>query len=387
MTMFTPISPEAQEAEPPVASKPGNPVLHWALIVVFLGIIFAPPVYHEYIDQTRLSHSQFSELMERPNLDGLHLFESSMIQHLEINKALRLAFTRLRTRGWFPPRGVILGRGNILFIMRELDVFAGPSMMAPPPSVGADSLDAIVDFNAQLRRRGVHMVFLPIPMKLSIYPDAVVGSWTDADGPALPDDWAPALDHLRQQGVDVLDLVPLFWKNRNRFSEPLFWKGDTHWSITGRNLACDEICRHLLPFIGGAPRVDFDDVVGTEIHGADMRRFVSEEGLDDLFPDEAFKVHLVLRNGKPFLGGNNARVLILGDSYVEIQRDAGWGLEQELMRRLHIEVQSICKGGIMVNEKREELAANPDALKAKKVVILECAGRYFYEAWKRVTLR
>src|ERR1700726_744901 len=100
----------------------------------------------------------------------------------------------------------------------------------------ADPLAAIVDFANQLKQHGIGLLLVPVPPKAAIYPDkALPGFDLHGENPA------PYLtrfyDELRGNGVEVLDLAPLFWQQRDSDHGHVFCKTDTHWSGYGCVLA------------------------------------------------------------------------------------------------------------------------------------------------------
>jgi SGNH hydrolase-like domain, acetyltransferase AlgX len=52
---------------------------------------------------------------------------------------------------------------------------------APRPDC-ADPLPAILDFNNQLKQRGIHLLVVPVPAKAAIYPEKLVSGITPAGG-------------------------------------------------------------------------------------------------------------------------------------------------------------------------------------------------------------
>jgi hypothetical protein len=109
-----------------------------------------------------------------------------------------------------------------------------------PKTEWADPLPAIVDFNDQLKRRGIQLLLVPIPSKAEIYPEKISPGVDISGG-----DPAPSLqlfyDELRAKGVDVLVLAPRFLEYRAKEQDALFCKSDTHWTGLGCVLAAQAI--------------------------------------------------------------------------------------------------------------------------------------------------
>src|SRR3979411_1269129 len=78
----------------------------------------------------------------------------------------------------------------------------------------ANPVPAILDFQQQLKARGIELVVVPVPPKAAIYPEKIVPGFE-----VRTTDPAPVLhrfyDELRAAGIDVLDLSALFIQNRD----------------------------------------------------------------------------------------------------------------------------------------------------------------------------
>src|SRR6478672_702214 len=89
----------------------------------------------------------------------------------------------------------------------------------------ADPLPAILDFQQQLKARGIDLLLVPVPPKASVYPEKIVPGFD-----VRTKDPAPELqrfyEELRASGVDVLDLRKLFVAKRDDNRGPVFCKTD-----------------------------------------------------------------------------------------------------------------------------------------------------------------
>src|SRR6476661_308881 len=110
----------------------------------------------------------------------------------------------------------------------------------------ADPIPAILDFQQQLKARGIELVVVPVPPKASVYPEKIVSGFD-----VRAKDPAPVLhqfyDELRAAGVDVLDLGKLFAQKRDDIRGPVFCKTDSHWSGFGCALAGEAIAEKIRP--------------------------------------------------------------------------------------------------------------------------------------------
>jgi hypothetical protein len=124
----------------------------------------------------------------------------------------------------------------------------GTSKINLPTNPGApDAFAAIVDFNRQLRGLGVHLLLAPVPPKADIYPEKLFSSF---QGPpdALWSDLQRFYRALASAGVDVIDLLPLFYANRADERGSLYCRTDSHWSDIGCIVAAKAIADHVRSF-------------------------------------------------------------------------------------------------------------------------------------------
>ena len=147
---------------------------------------------------------------------------------------------------------VVPGQGPWLFLASELrhvglGVFWGGRASEVSRSIQAehaDPLPAIVEFHHQLESVGVELLLVPVPPKVSIYPDALDSSFfrpTRRLDRALEAFYAL----LRKEGVAVLDITEALLDARQVDERPFYLQQDSHWAgpaviLAARKLA-DEI--------------------------------------------------------------------------------------------------------------------------------------------------
>src|SRR5882724_10514254 len=126
------------------------------------------------------------------------------VQKLEQNRAAAVA----GSDGWL----FFGGELRLLSLSRFWGNDAAKVSRAHKPDL-ADPIPAILDFQQQLKARGIELLVVPVPPKASVYPEKIVSSFD-----VRAKDPAPVLhqfyDELRAAGVDVLDLSKLFIEKR-----------------------------------------------------------------------------------------------------------------------------------------------------------------------------
>ena len=251
----------------------------------------------------------------------------------------------------------------------------------------ADPIPAIVDFQKQLKARGIDLLMVPVPPKAAIYPEKILPGFD-----VRADDPAPLLhrfyDELRAAGIDVLDLTTLFLQNRDDKRNGVFCKTDSHWSGLGCVLAAQAIAENVRgKLTASTPRKEFvSDWKEAEITG----------DLVSLLPPDAHKpapekmaVRAVSEKGTgaPVQPDANSPLLLLGDSHTLVFHDflaERAGLVDQLAQELGFAPDLIGTRGSGATPVRISLyrhgLKNPDYLAKKKVVVWCFAAREFTEA-------
>jgi hypothetical protein len=251
----------------------------------------------------------------------------------------------------------------------------------------ADPVPAIVDFQKQLKARGIDLLLVPVPPKAAIYPEKILPGFNVAT-----DDAAPLLhrfyDELRAAGIDVLDLSPLFIQNRDDKRSGVFCKTDSHWSGFGCTLAARAIAENVRGKLTAAsPQKEYvSEWKESQING---------DLLSLLPPDspkpgpEKIAVRSVSEKGTDAAvqPDPNSPLLLLGDSHTLVFHDflaERAGLLDQLAQELGFAPDLIGTRGsgatpVRISLYRHSLK-NPGYLAGKKVVIWCFAAREFTEA-------
>jgi hypothetical protein len=254
----------------------------------------------------------------------------------------------------------------------------------------ADPIAAIVDFCNQLKQRGIGLVLVPVPPKAAIYPDKVLPDF-DLDG----ENTAPYLtrfyDELRGNGVEVLDLAPVFWQQRESDRGHVFCKTDTHWSGNGCVLAARAMAEKvkLTPssrrdYTANWKQIEFTgDLVTLLPHG------VAKPGSEKTF----VRVVTDKASGAAVKPDPDSPLLLMGDSHTLVYHDfitQGAGLVDQLADELGFPPDLIGTRGSGATAVRVDLyrrtRKDPGYLAKKKMIIWCFSPREFTEAdaWARI---
>jgi hypothetical protein len=302
-------------------------------------------------------------------------------------------------------RPVIPGTGGWLYFAPELRAVsigrfwgaeASKVSRATKPEY-ADPFEAILDFHSQLKRIGADLLLVPVPAKVSIYPELLL---TDLDhttnGPPIRLDTHHEQFYklLQEQGVAVLDLVPSFLKERRAGQSELYCKTDSHWSGQGILIAAKQIVSRIeqAPFLQQVSKESFHSI---------PRRITIEGDLAKLLNNsqplsETLAVAVCGRQQGdqviPLEPDRSSPVLLIGDSHTLVFHDPmlfarGAGLPDHLARELGFAIDLIGVRGSGATTTRIELFRRKDNLEGKKLVIWCLSIREFTESetgWRKI---
>ncbi len=279
--------------------------------------------------------------------------------------------------------GVVPGKDGWLFLQEELEhlgsaAFYGQEVLktskAAKPEF-ADPLPAIVDFNDQLKELGIKLFFVPIPPKGLIYPDKLPGDFTREMVAELSRPYEEFYAKLADQGVEVLDLIPIF--NADRDKAQIYCKTDSHFSGQGIEIVADELNQKI-------NRTDWYAAVA-------KTKYKKEQRSVDIVGDLSVMLHLDTKEtiplhfvsdaatGKNVVSDPDSPVLLLGDSHTLVfsvggdLHTTGAGLFDQLSADLGFPVDLLGVRGSGATPSRIKLyqrsRKDPSLLAKKKVVV------------------
>jgi hypothetical protein len=276
-----------------------------------------------------------------------------------------------------PVGNVLIGRDGFLFYLPDFNVCTGAPILARRQP---DYVSNIVAYDQAMRSRGIHLVVMPIPAKTAILASKLCPAYPQSAGPALNSDYRRWIETLRSRGVDILDLTDDFWKMAINGNTP-FLPQDSHWTPEATAVAAGRLAESVPPFLGTYPRQLFTTRTITIQTQGDLVGLLGLNGDFKHWPPMVIQERQVLQNGQPANAGDEAKVLVIGDSYAMIgslpegSSQGSAGLSHQLMLRLGAGVQLIAGSGLAFPGARQALARNPQALTQKKVVIWEFTSR------------
>ena len=220
--------------------------------------------------------------------------------------------------------GVVVGESEgWLFLADELEHARQGRFWEKPwkesSCAGVDPLPALLDFQQRLQALGVELLIVPVPTKVSIYPDRLTDSLKPSEAPT------EYLQILQHSGLRVLDLHPLFWDDReDPRHQSLYCAQDSHWTPRACQLAARAIYQTLT---GADPPLPVNKFrkTSTRLIRGDLARMREDLSLG--------REHITLEEVSYPAGRNShgydhpaSEIILLGDSNVAVFSDPLEGL-------------------------------------------------------------
>jgi hypothetical protein len=416
------------------------------IIVIFFALVLTPVV----LDHLRRSshedkgvaHAQrrafWYEVFSPPSYDPNqpNPEKKKIVSHLRwlergLDQAGYAVAMRQNTQEWLITRfaegsqKVHIGFNGWLFYNADLKALTGYGPVKPEPfSVMKDPELAklptagacISEFAAQLKERGIQLLFVPVPLKPMFYGGDVAVELDVRDVKSLTHpDAKKFYDSLRQQGVDVLDLTETFVKLRNtpksyyyleptaanreiaresfertKEREDAFLFQDTHWTVDGMRVAAEKVAGHIKEKYPNAFRpmartITIADGVYRDSTG-DLVKLLDLKNPGQIFRAEQQFLRVVGEGTEDAY----APMVLLGDSFVNIFDDPSIGFgdpknpekrmragfAQHLSLLLNQPLDVIAQNGRGSTGVRREFARRyDDEVRSKKLVIWVIAAR------------
>ena len=296
---------------------------------------------------------------------------------------------------------VYLGCEGWLFYRPDVDYVTGPGFLSDrhvanrlksaeewDPVPQPDPVQAIVDFDGQMKSRGIDLIVMPTPMKPMIHPEKFVRGVQNSGTAVQNVSFAAFVDRLREKGIHVFDCSGLLAEEHRRTGQSQYLVGDTHW----RPEAMGRVAQELAGMLQESGRLSLAVPVRYRQEASNlnsvgdirsMLKLPEGRGEADLEP---VRIQQVLSpDDELWKADRNAEVLVLGDSFSTIfsMPSMGWGASagfaEQLAFHLQRPVDRIAQNDNGAFATREtllrETTAGGHRLDGKRVVVWQFAAR------------
>lgn len=232
-----------------------------------------------------------------------------------------------------------------------------------------------------LESLGVELLIVPVPLRLQVYPEHLVGISEQADFKGYGGGFTASLHGLAESGVQVLDLLPAFAEARHTHDENsdarLYLDYDLHWSPRGVILAADLVAQRIRSsdwFVPGPLRADQDFFVRREkgkwsiINNRKLELDVARKPVDVWFE----KV-LMAEGRSGHVKDPKSPILLMGDSFSGLYKREAADMASLLCARLgrRIDVISLSGGGSSLWKALDR--RGKQGVEGKRIVIWMCS--------------
>jgi len=215
-----------------------------------------------------------------------------------------------------------------------------------------------------LASHGIDLIFVPVPKMTEVYPDQFVQE-TPADRIVSPP-MRRAIHDLLDQGVEVVDLLPVFLEARKKKGPSLYQYCDPHWTWEGQRIALEEIVKRLqrYPVVRKAQAEPhlyraFTERRDLTAISATLGALTAEQATR-VKPLLTYDVELVVPLGTAPLTSETSPIALAGDSFNN-------GLEANLSHRLNLPIRDLHASGS--SSPFKDLLRDPESMKSIKVMI------------------
>ena len=284
------------------------------------------------------------------------------------------------------PKGAkgIEGRNGFLFFRGSLEYILSGDLRKQRN----DPFPAIVDYKNRLGKKGIDMLFVIVPAKPELYPEKLSDHAPDRNGPYVTPYTRKFLLELAEAGVETIDLLPAFMRERDQGDEPIYMKLDTHWSNRAIRIAAHLIAERIkrYPWFKEVCRspIRYRTREVEVVRLGDIRGMLPEEERIK-YPPMRLKAQQVLNpDGSPYRDDKSSPIVILGDSFCGVfhfEDCKHAGISAHIAKEIGMPVDLIMAYGSGPRIRKLFARRGKDAIRSKRLVIWMTAARDLYNYW------
>ncbi len=282
-------------------------------------------------------------------------------------------------------RGLI-GKDGFLFFRGDLEYLVSGDLRDQPD--GRDPYPAIIDFNQQLKARGIDLLLVVIPTKAEVFPEKVSDKAPASAKPYVAPYCRKLLGELAAAGVEIVDLLPTFIEQRGVGDDLLYMPQDTHWAPRGVELAARLIAERVrqYPWYESLrpQQVQYSVKQVNFTRLGDICEMLTDQEKLAYRPLRLTAQQVVAPGGTLYVDDPDSPIVMLGDSFTGVfhfEDCQHAGLSAHLAKDLSLPVDLIMAQGSGPRIRGQLARRGHDAIEAKKLVIWTVVARDLYNYW------
>jgi hypothetical protein len=286
------------------------------------------------------------------------------------------------------------GADGFLFYRNGLDYVTGGDL--EKQRTGKNPLPVILEFKRQLESHDVDFLFVSVPTKEEIFPDALDPRYKALAGQVVNPFSRKFALSLARAGVEIVDLLPAFLAARATAGpadqEPLYQHQDTHWTDRGLSLAADLIATRVQKYPwyreitqrSGRARI-FASRETSFTRFGDLHSRLPDAEQKRYQPETLLAHQVIAENGAPYEDDPDSPIVVLGDSFTgvyELTDAEHAGVSAHIAKAVSIPVDLVMSYGGGPNVRQKLLRRGLDALASKRLVVWIMTARDLYNYWE-----
>lgn len=224
---------------------------------------------------------------------------------------------------------------------------------------------AVVAAARWLKRRGIDLVFVPVPKMTEVYPEHF--SYHCPDDHIVAPHVRRTLLELLEADVEVVDLLPAFLEQRDKAAEYLYQPADPHWSTRGQEIGARAVGERLKRYdfvrqaLAGPPVFKNVELPIIQAAGRGAFPFLTPPQQGRALKAEPKTWPAVTNLSGGPLVSDDSPVVFIGDSY-------NCGLWERVGREINLPIHLLYRSGT-TTEIFRDFARDPELLRGCKVVV------------------
>jgi alginate O-acetyltransferase complex protein AlgJ len=248
----------------------------------------------------------------------------------------------------------------------------------------------LVEFNNYCKKHSINLLFVPVPSKEEIYPEKIIGENIVPEIPYVNPFGRKVLKDLQDKGVEVIDILPDFLKDKATDTTLLYQLHDTHWTTKGLEITAKRIAERIQKYSwykeisknNYSCRDTFFERLG------DIVDKLPESSQINYRPSVLSAKQVRDSSGNLFKGNASSPVMLIGDSFTGVFesvdcKSAGVGSHIAYLTGLPIDIITSWGGGPMVRQKA--MKAREKNIESKKLIIYMMTDRDLFnysQSWE-----